>query len=209
MARIIIISLTLILGTAPAWARATKVQKAAVKEALSLYPSPFTLENELSDLAWDRASEWMAVAPDKRIEVDSKNAIQTYRSYDSGSMDLSCSVKRRRIAEGTSLSAGCNINNMFASGEARRGSVMLRRFIMTGAEECLLSGERFTDAARCLLDCNEDGTACEPLPTDMVFPEVIEEEPMVVGGCTLEQITAMAASGLSKEQIQAACGEGG
>ncbi len=207
MKRIALWTVVLALWPAVAHAKATKVQKAEVKEALELYPSPFTVADQVSPLAWDRASEWISIAPDRRIEVDSKNALQTYRSYDSGSMDLTCSVKRRRIADGVSVTAGCRINNMFAAGEARRGSIMLRRYIMTGDDACLLNGERWDAAARCLLECSDDGNTCEPRPAELEFPEVVSEEPMIVGGCTLDQITSMAASGLAKEQIKAACGE--
>ena len=209
MKRIMTLGLTLALcATASAQAKVTKVQKAVAREALELYPSPFTLADQLSELAWDRASEWISVAPDKRIEVDSKNALQTYRSFDSSSMDLSCSVKRRKIVDGTMISAGCHINNMFAAGQARRGSIMLRRYIMTGKEECLHSGERWADVVACLLECSDDGNTCKPLSTELVFPEIHSEEPMLIGGCTLEQITSMAASGLNKDQIKAACGPG-
>ncbi len=208
MKPIILWTLILAACAAAAQARATKVQKEAVKQALDLYTSPFNVPFQVTELAWDRASEWISVVPDRRIEVDTKNAIETYRSHDSSSMDLTCSVKRRKVAEGVSVTANCNIRNMFAAGEARRGSAMLRRYVMTGDERCLLAGDRWADAAGCLLECSTDGNACEPRPAELVFPEVVSEEPMLVGGCTLDQITSMAATGLSKDQIKAACGEG-
>ncbi len=207
MKPVVLCSVLLVAAAGAAHARATKVQKEVVKEALEVYPSPFTVPETASPLAWDRASEWIAAIPDKRIEVDNKNALQNYRSYDSGNMDLSCSVKRRKVAGGASFTANCNINNMFAAGEARRGGVLLRRYIMTGEEACMISGERWLDAARCLLECSDDGNSCDLKPAEQWFPEVVAEEPMVVGDCTFEQITTMIASGLNQDQVKAACGD--
>ncbi len=205
MKSVILCTIALAVVAAAAHAGASKVQKDAVKEALDIYPSPFRVPSQVSELAWDRASEWIATIPDRRIEVDNKNALQTYRSFDDGNTDLTCSVKRRSLRDDVQVTAGCRINNMFSAGEARRSTAMLRRFIMTGDQACVASGERWLDAAACLLECSADGKACDLRPTDLVFPEVKGEEPMVLGGCTLDQITTMIEAGLNKEQVKAAC----
>ncbi len=193
-------------------AGATKEQKEKVKEAMELYTSPVSVPHEASDLAFDRASEWMSVIPDHRLDVATNTTLQTLRpsEEDGGSsMDLICTVKRRRTTNDVELSANCRVDNPFAIGEGKRGSAMLRRFIMTGEAECLVDGERWADAADCLLDCSPDGKECELLPLEASYPELAaaaQDDSMVVGSCTLDQIVTMVQTGLTKDQVKAACG---
>lgn len=77
---------------------------------------------------------------------------------------------------------------------------------MTGEEACFTDGERWMDAAECLLDCTTDGKKCELLPVESDYPEAAADEQMVVGTCTLDQIISMVQSGLTKPQVMAACG---
>lgn len=203
------VAIVLLLVPATAQAKATKVQKEKVKEALEFYGSPISVPHEVSDIAFDRASEWMSVAPDHRLDVATNTTLQTLRpsEEDGGSsMDLICNVRRRQTANDTEFSANCRVHNPFAIGEGKRASALLRRYIMTGDEECFSDGERWTDAALCLLECSPDGQECESLPIEESYPEMPIQEAMIVGSCTLDQVISMATSGLAKEQIQAACG---
>lgn len=201
----------LMLAATTAHAGATKVQKAKVKEAMELYTSPISVPHDASDYAFDRASEWMSVIPDQRIDVATNTTLQTLRASEEdggSSMDLICSVKRRRTTNDVEFSANCRIDNPFAIGEGNRNEAMLRRYIMTGDAACLADGGRWTDAALCLLECSKDGNTCEPLPVESVYPEMAVAEQLVVGSCTLDQIISMVQSGLAKDQVMAACGGG-
>lgn len=204
-------AIVLVFAATTAEAKATKAQKEKVKEAMELYPSPVTVPLALSDVAFDRATEWMSIAPEHRLGVATDNSLQTLRLTEEeggSSMDLVCSVRRLRAAEHAEISANCLVDNPFAAGEGRRAEALLRRYIMTGEEQCLNNGERWDDAAACLLACSSDGQQCDALPVEESYPEMAAEEAMVVGSCTLDQIISMVQSGLVKEQVMAACGGG-
>ncbi len=202
-------AIVLVFAATAADARATKVQKERVKEAMELYSSPVSVPLDQSDLAFERATEWMSIAPDNPIDVATRTLLQTQRlrEEDGGSsMDLICSVRRNRTINDAEFSAHCRVENPFAIGEGKRAAALLRRYIMTGDEPCLADGSRWVDAAACLLNCSADGNQCEVLPVEENYPQMEVQESMVVGSCTLDQIISMAQSGLAKEQIQAACG---
>ncbi len=202
-------AVVLLFASSTAQAAATKVQKEKVKEAMELYTSPVSVPLEASDAAFDRASEWMSSVPDHRLDVANNTTLQTLRpsEEDGGSsMDLICSVKRRETPNDVEFSVNCRVDNPFAIGEGKRSAAMLRRYIMTGQQDCYADGERWLDAAACLLDCTPDGKSCELLPIEADYPDAAPDEQMVVGTCTLDQIISMVQSGLTKPQVMAACG---
>lgn len=81
---------------------------------------------------------------------------------------------------------------------------MLRRYIMTGEEACLVGGGRKDTAAECLLVC-ASARSCEPKAVAHAFPEASQDTATATGKCSIEQIATMAKAGLSAEQIKAAC----
>ena len=198
-------ALSMLLVPCLAEAKLTKAQKQAIKQAVQIYDSRFFIPNELADLAWGRATEWVTLLSEMRLDVATDTVLQTYQSDKASSMELACQVNRRKDALDTVFTADCGINNFLAIGETRRGSTMLRRYIMTGEEECLVDGSSRGDAAACLLWCSDGGQSCEPKEPELIFPEV---EASAFGTCSVEQISAMAKTGLSDEQIKAACGTG-
>lgn len=203
-----ILAILILLAPAAAQSAATKTQKDIVKEAMPLYAAEFNVPTRVAGIAWERATEWVASVPDRRVKNATDNLIETYRSYDDSNTDLACSARRIRMGDETAFVANCRINNMFSMGEAKRSTAMLRRYILTGSSACMESGERWLDAAACLADCTPDGRSCALLAVEAEFPEVPDEQPLLVDECTLDQITAMVEAGLTREQIKAACGGG-
>lgn len=204
---VIVCTLALAALGALAAAGPAKAQNKALKEAFSLHTSPFSVPNEFSELAWERAISWVSLRTTKSLTVATDLVIQTYPAKGMVSKDLACEVNRRRDADETMFTGDCYAHDPFAPGRGYRGTAMLVRYIMTGDPNCLDDGYSKRDAAECFLDCSAGPKACVPRQPELLFPE--GEDIAVEGDCTLEQITAMAKAGLSDKQINAACGGDG
>lgn len=180
----------------------------AFSRALTFYDGRVTIPTRFSDEAWGRANEWVTLCSGLRIDVSSERVLQTYRSSDSASLDLACTVNRSPSGpEETTVTALCAVNNMFGQGNSRRGTALLTRYILTGDPSCLNSGLKVVDAKECLIECDYEATECAPKPMGAAFSTTPSS--VANGSCTVEQITAMVKAGLSDIQIKAACDAAG
>ena len=177
-------------------------QKVALTRAWSLFDSRFSIPNESADLAWQRATEWVTLCSGFRLDVATDSVLQTYRSSDVSNSNLTCEVNRSRGAKETVFTTSCFSNNMFGGSTRRRGSAMLKRYIMTGDMLCLNDGKNTSEAVACLIECNEANQKCAPRPPEILVPQ---EDYVQTGSCSIEQITAMVKAGLTEKQIKAAC----